>query len=157
MRYALIDNDDELHIKDGDWRAELGPEGPAQVRLPSFGAIPVWSGWVNDDGHRLGLPRNLVGGLVLTGLGASVWPYAGPIAITGWDLHGLPTEVCDLDDDQITTIRDCHTDARAAMAGAPGLRFRRAREVAEKMRTAPTPSLTIMSGAELLEYLRGRS
>ncbi|MGR6922640.1 hypothetical protein ACU635_51015 [[Actinomadura] parvosata] len=147
-RYVLIDTDGELHVKIGGWRADLGQPGPARVTIPALGALPEWAGFVNDDGHRIGLPRNLVGGLVLTGLGAGVMPYAGPIVITGWDPHGMPIEVCDLTNPQITTIADCHTDARAALAGEPGPLYDAGRRLAEQMRTAPTPTVQILSADE---------
>ncbi|MDX3109705.1 hypothetical protein [Nonomuraea angiospora] len=147
-RHVIIDNDGELHVTIGDWKAAFRPHAPGRVTIPTLGALGEWAGWVNDDCHPLGLPRNLVGGLVLTGLGAAVMPYAGPVVITGRDPHGMPTEVCDLTPSQITTIEDCHVDARAAMAGQPGPLYDRAREVAEMMRTAPTPTVTILSADE---------
>ena len=156
-RHVIIDNDGEFHVAIGDWRAEFKPHAPGRVTVPTLGALGQWAGWVNDDSHPLGLPRNLVGGLVLTGLGAGVMPYAGPVIITGWDPHGIPIEVCDLTDAQITTILDCHTDARAAMAGEPGPLYERGREVAELMRTAPTPTVQVLSADEFFARTRGRS
>lgn len=146
MRYALIDNDGELHVKDGSYeqaRAEVGPEGWDRVRLPQTEGYSEWTGWVNDDGHRLKLPRNIVGGLVLTGLGAALMPYAGPVVLTGWDLHGQSTEVHGLDDLQVRAITALHCDACRAMAGTSEPWAADARRLAEGMRTAPAPGLTI--------------
>jgi hypothetical protein len=156
-RHILIDNDGELHVTIGDWKAAVRPHAPGRVAIPTLGALGEWAGWVNDDSHPLGLPRNLVGGLVLTGLGAAVMPYAGPVIITGWTTHGTPTEVCDLTEAQIATILDCHTDARAALAGEPGQLYDNARQVAEQMRTAPTPTITLLSGDEFFAQMRGQS
>jgi hypothetical protein len=156
MRYVLIDNDGELHVKTGNWRADVNSR-PGRVTLPTLGARGGWAGWVDDDSHPLGLPLNMVGGLVLTGVGAAVMPYAGPVVITGWDVHGQPSEVCGLDDDQIREIRDCHYDARAALDGQSGLLYDNAREVAEQMRTAPTPTVQVLSADEFFARTRGRS
>ncbi|MEV0616105.1 hypothetical protein AB0I81_22520 [Nonomuraea sp. NPDC050404] len=155
-RHVIIDLDGELHVAIGDWKARFRPHAPGRVTIPTLGALGEWAGWINDDSHPLGLPRNPIGGLVLTGLGANVIPYAGPIVITGWNPHG-PTEVCDLTEAQIATIADCHTDARAAMNGEEGALYDRGRAVAEQMRTAPTPTVQLLTGEELLARMRGRS
>jgi hypothetical protein len=158
-RHVLIDNDGEFHVTIGDWRAALGEPGPAQVRIPRTGDYPMMSGWVNDIGHQLGLPRNICGGLVLTGMGAAVMPYAGPVVFTGWTPHGQPTEVCDLTNLQIAVLSDTYEDARRALAGDDGLGFPDARRIAEQMRTAPAPTVTVEFGdvAHLLDQMRGRS
>lgn len=159
MKYALIDNDGELHIKEGSYqeaRAEVGSEGWDQVRLARTEGYAAWAGWVNGDGHRLGLPRNIVGGLVLTGMGAAIMPYAGPIVLTGWNPHGMPNEVCGLDDLQADVIREIHDDARRALAGEHGLGFPGARAIAEEMRTAPTPTITIRT-INVGDFLGGKS
>lgn len=161
MRYALIGNDGELHVKDGSYqeaRAEVGPEGWAQVRLARTHGYAAWSGWVNDVGHQLPdrCPRNIIGGLVLTGMGAATKPYAGPVVLTGWNPHGMPNEVCGLDDLQADVIREIHDDARRALAGEHGLGFPGARAIAEEMRTAPTPTVTIRT-INIGDFLGGRS
>jgi hypothetical protein len=158
MKYALIDNDGELHIKDGEYRAEVGPEGPAAVNIPpmTWAPVPWFRGWVNDCGLVPGFeetyPRNLIGGLVLISMGAGAQPYAGPVVITGWDLrgHGDGPETRDLGDDQIAMIREIHADARRAMAGEAGESLDSARAVAEWMRSAPAPGINIISGADFL-------
>lgn len=160
MRYILIGNDGELFVGDGTYqqaRAEVGPDGWDHVRLPQNEGHPDWAGFVNGDGHKIGLPRNIVGGLVLTGMGAAIMPYAGPVVLTGWNEHGQPNEVCGLDDLQVNVIKDVHDDSRRALAGEHGRGYETARGIAEQMRTAPTPTLTIMSGAEFLNRLRGGS
>lgn len=159
ITYVLIDNDGDLHVKDGTYqqaRAEVGPPGWDCVRLPSNEGHPDWAAFVNDDGHRLGLPRNIVGGLVLTGMGAAIMPYAGPVVLTGWNPHGMPNEVCGLDDLQADVIREIHDDARRALAGEHGLGFPAARAIADEMRTAPTPTITIRT-VSIGDFLGGRS
>jgi len=156
MIYILIDNEGDLHVKDGTYeqaRAEVGQPGWDRVRLPSNPGHPDWAGWVNDDGHRLGLPRNITGGLVLTAMGAAIMPYAGPVVFTGWRLHGQPNEVCGLDDIQVAVITDTHDDARRALAGEDGWGFPAARAIAEQMRSAPAPTLTIRP---IEEFFGGR-
>lgn len=155
MRYILIGNDGEFQVKDADWqhiRAEVGPPGPAPVNI-----TPVWSwgldmdmrGWVNDTGHAQPdtCPRNIIGTLVLTGLGAALMPYAGPIVITGWAprrLDGL--EIRELTGQQIDTIREVYTLSRRALDGEEGDTFAMARAIAETARTAETPTLRIIPG-----------
>lgn len=147
MRYALIDNDGELHIKNADWstiRTEVGPEGPAQVRIAPILTPAQFRGWVNDCGHLFPdrYPRNIVGSLVLMMLGAAEQPYAGPVVLTGWDPPpGI--EMCDLTDHQIQGLRGVYQDVRAALAGESGEGFDAIREVAEWVRTCPTPTMTI--------------
>lgn len=155
MKYALIDNDGELHVKDGTYvepRAEVGPDGWDQVRLPQTQDYPELAGWVNGDGHRMGLPRNIKGGLILTGLGAAIMPYAGPVVLTGWNPHGEPTEVCGLDDLTVSVIEEIHLDAGRALNGEQGLGYPAARAIAEEMRTAPTPGITIHSLGDFPDF-----
>jgi hypothetical protein len=68
----------------------------------------------------------------------------------------MPTEVCGLDGLQIAVIREIHDDARRALAGEHGLGFPGARAIAEEMRTAPTPTLTIRT-VDIGDFLGGRS
>ncbi|MEV8635191.1 hypothetical protein AB0395_26390 [Streptosporangium sp. NPDC051023] len=152
MRYALITTDGELHVKDANWpgiRAEVGPEGPAGVALPPVMPIaaPWFRGWVNDVGHTRPevYPRNVIGSLVLIGLGAATWPYAGPVVITGWDPNPYTDgpETRGLDDVQAEVIDAIHQDAADALAGKAGEVFEIARTVAEWVRTCPTPALTV--------------
>ena len=154
MRYVVIADDGELHVKDGTYRqarAEVGPPGWDRIRLqPPDGDVCDWAGWINGDGHVLGLPRNLVGGLILIGLGAPIQPYPGPVVITGWDPHGQPNEVAGLHDLQIEAIRQVHEAARQALDGDPEPWAQDARNVAEAMRTAPTPTITIRTLDEFL-------
>ncbi|WP_304452840.1 hypothetical protein [Nocardiopsis sp. YSL2] len=84
MRYIVIAADGTLtaHDRDLDLRSEVGPEGPARVRLATS---VLAAGWTNDDGHAQGYPRNTVGSCVLLALGAVGLPYAGPVVLTGWD------------------------------------------------------------------------
>ncbi|RBQ21543.1 hypothetical protein DP939_02205 [Spongiactinospora rosea] len=155
MMYALIDNDGELNIKHGAWRTEVGPEGPGRVRLQPDPDGHEWAGWVNDDGHRLGLPRNIVGGLILNALGAPPSPYPGPVVITGWG--PLPhTEVRGLSAFEADAVREIHDHARRALAGEAASWADDARAIAEYMRTTPTPGLTVLAGADALARLRGR-
>lgn len=154
MRYLLIDNDGDLHVKDAAWseiRAEVGPEGPSGVTIPPhYGWPDTWlRGWVNDVGllKPETYPRNVVGSLVLTGCGAALHPYPGPVVITGFDQR--TRDVCDLDDELIRTVTEIHADARAAVAGEPGPLYDNAREIAEHVRTCPTPGIRILSADDL--------
>lgn len=111
MKYALIDNDGQLHMRTGGWESELGPEGFDRVGLhPS---LPM-AGWVNGSGLTMPqtYPRNPIGSAVLACLGAALRPYAGPVVITGfhhcaacepdatdlhlWSMDYLPRLHCDI-------------------------------------------------------------
>lgn len=109
------------------------------VRLPS-GLM----GWVNDDGHIVGLERNVVGSVLLMALGASHLPYAGPVAITGWhpdtEITGLPAG----GDLLVRTMRDAIRHALAGGTDDHGFADA-ARECADWVREAPTPGITIVS------------
>ncbi|MFI5973599.1 hypothetical protein [Streptomyces sp. NPDC051452] len=152
MRYALITSDGELtdHDDQPDWDALVGTEGKARVHLPRLAV----TGWVSDDGLRFPdqYPRNVVGSCVLITLGARLQPYAGPIVLTGWDptctARGLP-EICSMPrpTDFLDTV---HGAVLKAINGQTPRDFspswaEQTREVAEHVRTAPSPRLTIRS------------
>jgi len=118
VTYLVIDTDGALHIRDQTptldaINAEVGDGGKDQVRLRLAGA----RGFVNDVGFRAGLPRNVVGSLLLMCCGASQQPYAGPVVITGWDDYGRDTEIVPLPADVLGPLRALHADLRAILAG----------------------------------------
>ncbi|MEV4033456.1 hypothetical protein [Streptomyces umbrinus] len=151
MRYAVIATDGELTHHDGeiDWDAVIGPEGQSRVRLHPGLAV---TGWVNDVGllHPETYPRNIAGSCVLAAFGASVQPYAGPVVITGWNADNTARgllEICPLPD-PVDTLDTVHTDVLRALAGdAPSQLSpswaEQMREVADHVRTAETPGITI--------------
>ncbi|MEV4974406.1 hypothetical protein [Streptomyces scopuliridis] len=151
MTYALITTGGELSFHEGepDFEALLGPEGHARVRLLSSFAM---AGWVNDCGlmRPEKYPRNVVGSCVLTAFGAAIQPYAGPVAITGWNagraVPGLP-EICSLPIVE-ASLMSVHADVHRALAGAQTQDLSpswadQIREIATYVRTAPTPGLTV--------------
>lgn len=141
--YALISPEGDLSIGGlaVDMRELVGPQGPVQARL-----VEGLAGWVNDDGYAAGLTRNVVGALVLAGFHAALWPYPGPVVITGWHPY---SEVVPLNRRQVAALTIAHADARRA-AGlddsppiAPATVMADARELAELLRTMPTPGMTV--------------
>lgn len=93
------------------WRGEVGRPGPVHVALhPS---MPL-AGFVNDDGFRLDLPRNVRGALLLIALGAGIQPYAGPVVVTGW--HGRGGDVCPLRPREVDHLTRLHADVGRALA-----------------------------------------
>lgn len=150
MRYAVIAPDGELthHDSELDWRAVIGPEGKARVHLPGLSV----TGWVNDVGLRFPerYPRNVTGSCVLAALGANVQPYAGPVVFTGWKPDNTPLGLLEIEPlpRPVETLDMVHGAVLKALAGHTPRDFSPSwvesmREVAEHIRTAPTPTLTI--------------
>ncbi|MFF8406979.1 hypothetical protein ACF06P_35800 [Streptomyces sp. NPDC015684] len=151
MRYAVITAAGELshHDETPDWGALIGPEGKARVRLQTGIAA---TGWVNDVGLRFPekYPRNVVASCVLAALGAAVQPYAGPVVFTGWNPDNTPRgllEMCDLPE-PVTVLDTVQGDVLKALAGQTPRDLSPSwaesmREVAEHVRSAPTPGLTV--------------
>jgi hypothetical protein len=152
MRYAIITPDGNLTHHDGDldWHTVIGPEGRARVRLDARTAT---AGWVNDCGlfDPKTYPRNPVGSCILYTLGAHIQPYAGPVVITGWNAantaRGL-IEICDLPQNMRDALDDLHGDVLKALAGQTPRTYspswaEQTREIADHVRTAPTPGITI--------------
>lgn len=151
MRYAIVGVDGELTHHDGelDWDTVIGPEGWARVRLHPSLAV---TGFTNDVGLLFPdrYPRNITGSCVLAALGAPVQPYAGPVVFTGWNsdntARGL-LEICSLPE-PVDTLDTVHGDVLKALAGQTPRELgpswaEQMREIAEHVRTAPTPGLTI--------------
>jgi hypothetical protein len=151
VRFTVIATDGTLtaHDRDLDLRAEVGPEGPAQVRLATS---VLATGWVNDDGHAHPetYPRNITGSCILLALGAAGHPYAGSVVITGWDPI---REIRSLTDPGL--IERIHRDVRVALGqvdrpdGPPPSRRTLAwesdvREYAEWVGTAPAPTMQLL-------------
>ncbi|MFI1767459.1 hypothetical protein ACH41H_36170 [Streptomyces sp. NPDC020800] len=150
MRYTVITAAGDLthHDDRPDWDALVGHEGKVRVALPGL----ALAGWVNDVGLRYPqrYPRNVIGSCILIALGASVQPYAGSIVLTGWDptctARGLP-EICSLPQ-PIDTLDMVHGAVLKAVDGHTPRDFspswaQQTREIAQHVRTAPTPGITI--------------
>ncbi|MFJ2178944.1 hypothetical protein ACIOHE_39380 [Streptomyces sp. NPDC087851] len=146
----MIDTEGALSIHHDsprpDFRTLVGPEGQARVQLhPWYGA----AGWVNDCGLTLPdrYPRNVVGSCVLFSFGAALQPYAGPVILTGWSQNGGGSEVCSLDMPDVMLV-SIVSDVRRALTNerladlTPSFATQ-IREVAEHVRTAPTPGITM--------------
>lgn len=151
MSYIVVDVDGQMHVRDTQptldaIRREVGEPGFDQIRLRVPGR-----GFVNDVGHVQGLPRNVVGSVLLLVCGAAELPYAGPVVVTGWDRHAWESEVLPLRPDVLDALRDLHTDIRHALDGdqAAGTECRwctpewqaEVRRAAIWMTAAPTPTL----------------
>ncbi|MFJ2477055.1 hypothetical protein ACIOWI_29470 [Streptomyces sp. NPDC087659] len=155
MKSIVITADGELTHINGrlDWDETIGPEGRDRVRLHPSVAV---SGWVNDVGllYPERFPRNVVGSLLLVNLGASVMPYAGPVVFTGWNAGNTAlglTEIEPLFPARADAIDNIHAEVRRALAGDPPREMspswaEQMREVADHVRTAPTPGLTVIRG-----------
>ncbi|MFJ4551024.1 hypothetical protein ACIP4X_17655 [Streptomyces sp. NPDC088817] len=147
MRYAVITVDGELTQHDGelDWPAVIGVERKARVPLRLGIAA---SGWVNSVGllYPAKYPRNVIGSCVLIALGARVQPYAGPVVLTGWNPRSLP-EICSLPK-PVDFLDTVHGDVVKALAGQTPRELspswaEQMREIADHVRTAPTPGFTV--------------
>lgn len=153
MRYAFIDTDGQLHMRDGDPLAHFKAHGHAQVRLTR--ALPI-RGWVSDCG--LILPdvyaRNPVGAAMLCTLGAGIQPYAGPVVITGWDDY---KEVVPLRGDEVLYLPILCRDVRIAIGLDPGEVIapdgrdmtewaEQVREIAEIARNGEAPPMRFFGG-----------
>lgn len=147
MKYALIDNDHELHILDGDdYKARLGPEGADRVPLHPGSRM---SAFVNECGFRLPgrYPRNNLAALVANDLGGVFQPLAGPVVFTGWNPAGCGSEVRDLTAENIETLTALHDDYVAALDGTYLLAPEWAADVrsrAAALRAAPAPTITVL-------------
>lgn len=150
MRYAIIATDGNLTHHDGelDWDAVIGHEGKARVRLPGLAV----TGWVNDVGLRFPkrYPRNITGSCLLAALGAAVQPYAGPVVFTGWNPDNTPLGLLEIESlpQPVETLDTVHGAVLKALAGGTPREMSPSwaesmREIAEHVRTAPTPGLTI--------------
>lgn len=150
--YVLIRPNGELSFKDGDHRAEIGPEGANQVWLhPARRA----AGWVNDCGLLLPerYPRNVIGSILLICLGATPQPYAGPVAVTGWHPR---REVCDLPGEAREYLPELVRDIALVLDGEPpaspwvtGEWAAAVADAADAIRTAPVVPTRLMSVEEL--------
>ncbi|GII88222.1 hypothetical protein Ssi03_62120 [Sphaerisporangium siamense] len=169
MRYALIDNDGELHVKDAAWpdiARELGEHGTAAVRLAQATPLRGFRGHVSDCGLAMPdiYPRNVIGSLVLFSLEGGIQPYAGPVVITGFATLPVP-DVTGLDQDMLDLVRMAHSDVRRALAGNPEPDPAHADEwkpgewrqwageqpeLAELVRTGQAPGIRIIRGTDLL-------
>jgi hypothetical protein len=170
VKYILIEEDGQLCVRTAPRYdvalRDVGPEGWDQVRCHQR---PDLRGFVNDCGaimpDRYG--RNIIGSLLLAVIGANVYPYCGPVLITGWDdTPGDEVEIIGLTDRQLYQLKTCHGDIRAVLdadregrALPPLLHCTRdwqtaVLRLAGELRTAATPTPTVLTGDEALAYLR---
>ncbi|MGW0574799.1 hypothetical protein ACWD25_02285 [Streptomyces sp. NPDC002920] len=148
MRYAIIAPNGDLthHNGEPDWDAVVGPEGKARVHLPRL----ALAGWVNDVGLRYPkrYPRNIVGSCLLATLGAPIRPYAGPVVVTGWNPSNTALGLLEIEPLPNSEHLDVVLGAiQKALVGQTPRDFTPSwaesmREIAEHVRTAPTPGLT---------------
>lgn len=170
IRYLLVDEEGQLHEKQADdYRtalADVGPEGWDMVRLDE--ATYQMRGFVNDSGlvNPETYRRNVVGSVMLFGLGANRQPYAGPIVLTGWHQY---EEICSLQDWQVEGARLTNGSVRAALgisaAGwSPDSRYprlyeklaiERVRQAAREVVEAATPEIRMLTDDEAMDFLRG--
>ncbi|WP_141575959.1 hypothetical protein [Actinomadura sp. WMMA1423] len=146
--YALIDNEQQFHIRKGDYKPELGPEGTDLVTLHPGTRMAAF---VNDCGFSLPdrCPRNTLGALVAIRLGAVFRPLAGPVVFTGWNSAGCGSEIRDLTPSDIQTLTGLHRDFTAALAGTyTGAAWwaDTVRRDADALRAAAAPTLTVLGG-----------
>ena len=150
MSFIVIDNNGALHVRDtaptsAAITREVGEPGWDMVRTAGRTC-----GFVNDSGHLVGMPRNLVGSCLLASIGAHPMPYAGPVVITGWDPHD---ELVPLEPEQVAGQQRIHADIRIVLgldqgtpSGLAAERWQRAMgKVAELVRDAPTPTVIFLS------------
>jgi hypothetical protein len=149
MRYAVINTNGTLthHQGEPDWGTLLGVEGKARVHLPSTAA----AGWVNDVGllYPKRYPLNAVGSCVLAALGARIQPYNGAIVVTGWNPANIALGLIEIEPlPQPEFLDTVHGDVLKALAGQTPRELSPSwaesmREIADHIRTAPTPGITI--------------
>lgn len=167
MKYIVIDEDGELRQLSAPRPSvalrDLGPEGWDQVRLRKRTDL---RGFVNDCGMLLPdrYGRNVVGSILLASCGANIYPYCGPVVITGW-VEPADPEIIGLTDQQIYQLKAGHADIRAVLDAdrddrklPPLLHCTRAWQeavirLAGEIRTGPLPTPQVLTGAEALEHL----
>ncbi|MHC3474632.1 hypothetical protein ACYF6T_38885 [Streptomyces sp. 7R007] len=150
MRYAVITPAGELAHHDSQlhWDTVIGPEGKARIHLPRL----TVAGWANDVSllYPKRYPRNVVGSCVLAALGANVQPYAGPIVFTGWNPDNTARGLLEIEPlpQPVETLDTVHGDVLKALAGQTPRALSESwaeqmREIADHVRTAPTPGVTV--------------
>jgi hypothetical protein len=132
--------------------ARLAAPGLAYARVVAF---------VNDDGLVNGMPRNVVGSVLLMILGAAMQPYAGPIVITGCDPLNPVSEMVSLNPDQAAGLRRLHSDLAHVVQTTPVYEDLQswqagARRLAWCVREAPPPTLRMLAGDEAAAWMRDR-
>jgi hypothetical protein len=173
VRYLVCDTDGVLHDRNArsydDALADVGPEGWDRIGLPMaqmvFGPGRVrLAAFANDCGHLMPekYPRNMVGSCMLASVGASTaYPYAGPIVFTGWDDTVDDIEVRGLWSDQVAALKMMYADIRVLLGIEPGEFSHLAAPAwrtailtyAVRVRCAPTPGVTIITGDDALDAL----
>ncbi|MFI0406642.1 hypothetical protein [Actinomadura sp. 3N508] len=145
--FALVDDDQQLHVRDGAWKPELGPEGFDRVPLHPGAGITAF---VNDCGFRLPdrYPRNILGALIAIRLGAHIRPLAGPVVFTGWNPAGCGSEIRPLNPADIQSLTAIHADFTAALNGTHHNQAWAGKVLAaaDQLRSMPTPTITLIGG-----------
>jgi len=144
MSYLVIDADGTLHHREARPTAETIRSEVGDWDMVRCHRDTSIRGWVGDTGLIDGSPRNIVGSLMLITSGAAVQPYAGRVVITGWHQH---TEIEPLAPLRVTSLRMMHSCIEDALAGktdCPSC-YRAAVEIAEMVRSAPTPQVQVVS------------
>lgn len=143
MTFVVIDEDGRfgITINNADRDAVNGAVGPEGFDLVRMYDEPAMYAYVNDSGLLLPARyrRNPVGACVIALCGARQGIYAGPIVITGWDEDGQPTEMCDLNVDQVEHLSRLH---RTVLKGLRG----------EIRRVGPAPAEELRAYARHVEY-----
>lgn len=116
-----------------------------QLRMAAF---------LHDTGVPDGLPRNLLGSVLMACSFFHVQPYHGPIVLTGWDEYGEPTEVVDLNPEVVRLLHRLMTDIKVALGQEPPEAASldcteewqtSVRGLAETLRAAPDPGMTLLT------------
>jgi hypothetical protein len=131
-------------------RQELDGESAAPSKAYATGCV----GWVADDGFRQGLPRNIVGALLMTSIGTKPRPLVGKVVVTRYDHHGYPA---DMSGDQLDAVMGICVSILDALsfevpAGLAKWRaddlndedwFQHVRQADAGIRAMPDPQLTV--------------
>lgn len=168
MRYAVITAEGDLHLRNepGHPHDLINRAVGGWFDIVSLQRGSTFGAFVNDCGHLDpdNNPRNVMGSLILVGLGAAALPYAGSVVITGWDpTPSDASEIRDLTDEAEASLATVHLDLRRCMGLASGEPHAAMVEwwavdgagYAEHVRTAPAPTPVLLHGDDAVAYLRG--
>ena len=119
MKYLLIDTDGQINAHEGDIGEHLGDHGIDRISL-NRGGLPL-AGYIGGSALLMpdAYPRNPVAAAVLCSLGATPQPYAGNIAVTGFQRWPEP-DPCSISQDMADYVKAMHADVRVALGLTPG-------------------------------------